>query len=62
MNPHPTHTVSVTPEGRFAVVDPQGETLAVVCDESLAIQCAAALDSEPVRTVAVEGRWKEKAA
>lgn len=55
-----THRVERTLDGRFAVVDPHGETLAVVCDEFLALRCAADLDAEPVRTVSVQGRWDTK--
>ena len=63
-----THQVARTPEGRFAVVTPEGDTLAVVQSEFLAISCAAALDAEPVRTVEVRGlrgevpRWDQPKA
>ncbi len=61
-----THRVERTLDGRFAVVDPHGETLAVVCDEFLAIRCAADLDAEPVRVVEAaegkRGRWEEEKA
>lgn len=45
------HTVQRTSCGKFAVVDPQGETLGTFCDEFLAIQTAADLDRGPVWSV-----------
>jgi len=59
MNSHQTleHRVSRTPEGRFAVVSPEGETVGVVHSEAGALMWAAALDAEPVRAVSVTGRW-----
>lgn len=56
------HRVEPTAAGRFAVVTPTGETLAVMFSEAAAITAAAALDSEPVRSVNAQGRWQEKAA
>jgi len=54
-----THTTSITPDGRFAVLKGK-ETLAVMCDEAAAILAANALNSEPVRSVEPRGRWTER--
>lgn len=48
-----THRVERTACGRFAVIRPDGGTVAEVLDQALALMCAAQLDAEPVRQTEV---------